>query len=502
MNARDITLSWQTKNELKLAKEAAEAANKAKSAFLANMSHELRTPLNAVLGFAGLLKQNAGLTRDQIESIDIISKSGNHLLNLINDVLDMSKIEAGRTSLRETAFDLWLMLDDIEDMLRLRAKEKNLQLIFERTADFPRYIYADEAKLRQVLINLLNNALKFTQEGGVALRAGIWNKNYSNEILSGTNTIELSFEVEDTGSGISEDKLESIFEPFFQTHSGYQSEEGTGLGLSISKKFVQLMGGDINLYTKTDQGSMFKFYIKAGLAGPENIYNKKKSPKIIGLQQGQPKYRILIVDDRWDNRQLLVKLLKPLGFSICEAENGRQAVKLWKKWEPHLIWMDMRMPVMDGYEAVKQIKSNIKGQATAVIALTASAFEDERSVVMSAGCDDFLRKPFRQSDIFLLMQKHIGVKYEYEEQIKEKNKPSPDKNIISSLCFAKLDPELLISLEKAAIEGDMTAMDKLIEQIRLDDEQIAYGLAQLAQNFEYSKILLYIKNENPRVQTQ
>ncbi|MDM8536687.1 transporter substrate-binding domain-containing protein [Desulfobacterales bacterium HSG17] len=522
MNARDTTLRRQNRNELKLAKEAAEAANKAKSTFLANMSHELRTPLNAVLGFAQLMRQSNGLTKDQVDNTNIIIKSGTHLLNLINDVLDMSKIEAGRTSLRQDFFDLWLMLDDLEDMLRLRAQDKELQLIFERKSNCPRYICTDEAKLRQILINLLNNALKFTKQGCVTLRAGIWNNNCSKEIMPepdifisdnsksdnpDSEIVGLSFEIEDTGTGIPGDKIKRIFEPFFQTRPGDQSEEGTGLGLPISKKFVQLMGGDLNLCTKMGQGTVFRFYIMARLADQENIQHKKKTPKIISLKKGQPKFRILIVDDRWDNRQLMVKLLGPLGFSLQEAENGLQAVNIWKEWEPHLIWMDMRMPVMDGYEAAEKIKSSIKGQATAIIALTASALDDERSVVLSVGCNDFLRKPFRQSEIFSLMQKHIGVQYEYADQPDEDNQGEynqnePEENNLYSISFAKLPSELITNLERAAIEGDMTAMDNLVEDIRFYDEKTADSLAELAEGFEYSKILLHLKNETPRAEKQ
>lgn len=511
MNARDITRRLQNQNEIKLAKEAAESANKAKSTFLANMSHELRTPLNAILGFARLIRKGKGLSENQVENTNIIIKSGNHLLNLINDVLDMSKIEAGRISLREDYFDLWLMLDDLEDMLRLRALEKGLQLIFDRSPDCPQYICTDEAKLRQILINLLNNALKFTKEGGVALRVGVLKENIESEYkYTGTDNLEpnniepgnleLGFEIEDTGIGVSEDKIGNIFEPFFQTRSGEHVEEGTGLGLPISRKFVQLMGGDIEIITKINQGSVFKFNIKISLSGAEKVNEKKKLPKILCLKQGQPQYKILVVDDRWDNRQLLIKLLMPLGFELQEAENGLQAVKIWEQWEPHLIWMDMRMPVMDGYEATKQIKASIKGQATAIIALTASSFEDERSVVFSAGCDDFLRKPFRHLDIFMLMNKHIGVEYEYEQEAKQESNKTLIKNDLSGLCFENLPLELLKKLEKAALEGDMSAMEEIIENIRSHDSKTADTLTALADMFDYAMIITCINKYNSQAE--
>jgi CheY-like chemotaxis protein len=346
-------------------------------------------------------------------------------------------------------------------MFKLKADDKRLLLVCDRAPDVPRYIHTDEVKLRQILINLLNNAIKFTSEGGVSLRVGL-GKNltpqppslpgkgehysplhpsrsplkgertqdeafYSREgqgegFSTNTPTANLSFEVEDTGAGIAPEEIDGIFEAFVQSQTGKQAQEGTGLGLPISRKFVQMMGGEMTVSSIVGRGTTFKFNITVGVVDATDIEGKKPTRRVIALatqrcanEPNQPRYRILIVDDRYDNRQLLIKLLNPLGFELREASNGQDAIALWETFEPHLIWMDMRMPVMDGYEATKQIKATTKGQATAIIALTASILEEERAVVLSAGCDDFLRKPFRESDIFEAMHKHIGVRYIYDE---------------------------------------------------------------------------------------
>jgi len=407
--------------QLKRSKEAADAANQAKSAFIANMSHELRSPLNAILGFTQIMTRSQTLPKEHQESVSIINRSGEHLLTLINNVLDLSKIEAGRVTLNPKNFDLHRLLDDIHDMFQLKAADKGLHLSLEPAPNLPRYIRTDEVKLRQILINLINNALKFTQQGGICVRS------------QSMNNSKIAFEVEDTGPGIAPEDLKTLFEAFSQTESGKQSQEGTGLGLSISRQFVQVMGGEMHVSSTLGKGTIFTFEIAYEEVEVTEIENQQVNQRrIIGLEPDQPRYRILIVDDKSINRQLLVKLLNPLGFELNEASNGKEAVEMCEQWQPHLIWMDMRMPVMNGFEATQKIKATTAGQATAIIALTASVLEEERAVVVSAGCDDFLRKPFREDDIFKMMEQHLGVRYVYEDLTQSQQENLQEAEVLSS----------------------------------------------------------------------
>ena len=477
----DITDRKQTEEALKHAKEAAESANQAKSAFIANMSHELRSPLNAILGFAHVMLRSKRLDTENMENLGIIARSGEHLLTLINQVLDLSKIEAGKMTLNPRPFDLGRLLDDVEDMFRLKAEDKQLRLAFERGADVPFSLNTDELKLRQVLINLLNNALKFTPAGGVTVRVSAVNLTEQRA--------RLRFEVEDTGPGIPPEEMGKLFEAFEQTSSGRQSQEGTGLGLPISRKFVQLMGGDMEARSQVGVGATFNFEIDAErLTDEASSVATPKTHHVIALEPGQPRYRILVVDDKPLNRLLLVKLLQPFGFELREAEHGRDALRVWEEWEPHLIWMDMRMPVMDGYEATKRIKATTKGQATAVIALTASMLEEERAVTLSAGCDDFLRKPFREQEIFDLLSRHLGARFVYEEE--QPVAATPSANMVDlPTAFAQMPPELLNQLRHAADLCDITLLDQIIGKMRRYQPAAADALLEWANNFEYEKIL-------------
>lgn len=411
--ARDITESKQVEQQLKQAKQAAEAASFAKGQFLASMSHELRTPLNAILGFAQLMVRDSSLKENHRSYLKIIHDSGEHLLELINDVLDMSKIESGRITLNIASFDLYHLLETLEKMFRLKVSDKSLQMIFKRSPAVPQWVSTDEGKLRQILINLLSNAIKFTNQGSIALSIEVINdltNGVTNEV---TKSLEsdfhlsaqplkppptiLKFTIEDTGAGIPANYLEKIFEAFEQTDIGKKSSEGTGLGLPISLKFAQFMGGQITVSSRLGEGSIFQVDIPVEVLSSPVPLRQISDRYIIGLAPDQPEYRLLVVEDRWESRHLLVKILEAVGFQVREAENGAEAIAIWNDWEPHLIWMDMRMPVMDGYEATRQIKSHLKGQATVIIALTASALEEERTIILSAGCDDFVRKPFRFS---------------------------------------------------------------------------------------------------------
>jgi GAF domain-containing protein/DNA-binding response OmpR family regulator len=485
--------------QLKAAKENADAANRAKSEFLANMSHELRTPLNAILGFTQLLARDSSLNQQHQEHLGIIGRSGEHLLALLNNVLEMSKIEAGQIVLNEKSFDLYRLLQSLEEMLRLKAEFKGLRLMFDCHPQVPQWVYGDENKLRQILINLLSNALKFTEIGSVTLRVssmmgqGSWVEK-TPPMTDELRKMTLYFEVEDTGPGIASAELDSLFEAFVQTETGRRSQEGTGLGLPISQKFVQLMGGNITVTSEVGQGTTFSFEIPIGQAEAADILTQPSRRRVIGLDPGQPTYRILVADDKWESRLLLVNMLSPLGFEVREAENGQVAIDLWSSWEPHLIWMDMRMPVMDGYEATRTIKATLKGQATVIIALTASVFKKQRSIVLSAGCDDFVSKPFQEEVVFSKIAEHLGVRYRYQEENLQQLPPNlqPGDVPLANLTpdSLRVMPDLWIrDLREAALSAREKRLKELIAQVPEDQKTLGRSLDQMVDNLCFDRIV-------------
>ncbi|MDD5755407.1 MAG: ATP-binding protein, partial [Methylococcales bacterium] len=367
--------------ELEAAKAKAEAANRAKSIFLSNMSHELRTPLNAILGFSELMSLDNEVSIKQKENLAIINRSGAHLLNMINDVLDISKIEAGRLELDIQAFDLIGLLNDIGVMINIRAVKKQLRFALDIAPDTAQFIRTDSGKLRQVLINLLGNAIKFTEKGSVILRARI-------------KALVLTLEVIDSGMGIPANKLHELFKPFVQLVQNNADVQGTGLGLVISKSLVELMGGTISVNSEFGIGSTFKIDLPVKLATATDVIAGENIKVVKHLAPNQPVWRLLVVDDNADNRLLLATMLADMGFQIREAENGQEVIKVFEDWKPHLIWMDMRMPVMNGYEATMKIRQLAGGDKVKIIALTASAFKEQHSNIIKAGCDAVLHKPF------------------------------------------------------------------------------------------------------------
>lgn len=470
----------ETNEKLQVAKDRAELANKAKSIFLANMSHELRTPLNAVLGFSSLMRKDPKMPDNQLQNLHIINRSGEHLLTLINDILDMAKIEAGQVRLENAPFDLGAMVRDITDMMRIRAEDKDLELQIDQSSRFPRYVVGDEARMRQILINLMGNAIKYTQQGGVALRLG----TRSNEIG------HLVIEVEDTGIGIASEDQQHIFEPFVQLGE-HTVSKGTGLGLAITHQFVQVMGGSITLESTPGEGSVFRVELPLTEATESGITKSKQaeSGNVVGLLPRQPEYRILIVEDQRDNQMLLAQLLMTVGFHIKIAENGEEGVQMFKDWHPHFIWMDRRMPVMDGLEATRRIRALPDGKEVKIVAVTASVFSDQRNEVLEVGMDDFVRKPFRASEIYDCMSKYLGVQYVYEEEREAKRKDLT----LTSKMLEGVPAELLGELKEALESLDAERIDSAIQQVAKHDQTLREKLNGLADNFDYPAILRVLR---------
>ncbi|NEQ68430.1 MAG: response regulator [Symploca sp. SIO2D2] len=584
----------------------AEAASQAKSQLLAKMSHELRTPLNAILGFTQIMSRSSQLSNEHQEYLDIINRSGEHLLELINDVLDLSKIEAGMMLLYESSFDLYYLLDGLEEMFKFKAADKELQLIFQVAPNVPQHITTDKKKLRVCLLNLLSNAIKFTQSGTVTLRVGLvregdgemgrwgdremgrWgekgdkgdkgeekklnipipNPQFSipkqqktkdkQQTTKDKGQTTIHFEVEDTGCGISPKEIDSLFKDFFQTQIGQQSTEGTGLGLTITQSFVQLMGGEITVSSVVGEGTVFGFEIKA-MPGKASEAISPPLKRVIALEPTQAEYRILVADDREENRTLLVKLLEPIGFEVREAANGKEAVALWETWQPHLIWMDTRMPVMDGIEATriirargkwgdgemgrwgnggaeedkgdketreifsipdfqitknKQLTTNNKQPTTIpiIIALTASAFEDKQEEILAAGSDDFVLKPFSDEIIFTKISQYLEVRYLYEDVSQSSATSGKVVGIISHLKGASffhkelsvMPSSWLIDLDQAALILDEESITHLIKQIPENQASLAEALKNLVNDFRFDLIYEYTQSviENNKIEVR
>jgi PAS domain S-box-containing protein len=466
--------------DLILARDAAEAANKAKSVFLTSINHELRTPLNAILGFSNLLRQDTKLRPEQRTNLDIINRSGEHLLTLINDVLEMAKIEAGKTQLNITPFDFGALVRDVADMMHMRTQEKGLRLLVDQSSEFPRYVKSDEARLRQVLINLVGNAIKFTRQGGVTMRFGIKPHDVTHHLL---------IEIEDSGIGISAEDQQNLFKPFIQMGALPGDNKGTGLGLAITKQFVQLMGGTISVESTLGKGSLFRVELPFSKVDASELSELDASgqDEVAGLEPGQPAYRILIVEDQLENQLLLTQLMQRIGLEVKLAEDGKQGVQLFKSWQPHLIWMDRRMPVMDGVEATQIIRQLPGGKEVKIVAVTASALMEERDEMLTAGMDDFVRKPYRFNEIYDSLSRQLGVRYTYNEM-----RDNPEKSPPVALTAEMLEvlPPALRSELKAALESlTEERIDAALQKVESHDAALHSVLSRLVENFDYPSIL-------------
>ncbi|HND21723.1 MAG TPA: ATP-binding protein, partial [Acidobacteriota bacterium] len=458
-----------------------------KSVFLANMSHELRTPLNAIIGFVQMLQRKEPRDADDREHLGIIRRSSEHLLGIINDVLSISKIEAGKVTLTETVFKLPRLLKTLEDMFRIRAQAKRLVINFELSKDLPRYVYGDEGKLRQILINLLNNAVKFTAYGGITLRAQ-WLAD------------KLQCEVTDTGLGMSPDEIQTLFEPFTQTESGVKSAEGTGLGLTITRNYINLMNGNIRIQSSSGRGTTVTFEVTLVPASKDKFYQEARRVVCLGDNQMVPK--MLVVDDQNDSRLLLKEILTPIGFEVREARNGLEAVEAYKTWHPDVIWMDVRMPESDGYEATRAIRcleltnSSSSLPRTAIIAISAGVFDTDREAILAAGCDAFLAKPFHEIELFELLEQYLGLEFIYEEDVSY----SPDLfGIINSdpmpiQAESPMLPDTWIDrMNNALDEGDIERAMSLLELIKSENEQLVARLKLLLSSYKVEEIQDFLK---------
>jgi PAS domain S-box-containing protein len=467
---------------------AAALANQAKSIFVANMSHEIRTPMNAILGFAQVLERDPSLSAGQAEHVRIITRSGGYLLTLINDILEMSKIEAGQITVNETAFCLHDLLDDLALMFRSRAETKGLQLLIDWDESVPRYVTADEGKLRQVFVNLMGNAVKFTEKGGVAVRVRA--DAVAGTIVGRKAGLLLLAEVEDSGPGIPNEDINRIFDAFQQAATGVKVG-GTGLGLAISRRFVDLMGGRLTVESQVGKGSCFRLEILLERAQELTRLEEPVSQRVVGLQPGSGPYRILVVDDIADNRTLLLVLLRSVGFEVAEAINGVEALEVFERWSPHAVLMDMRMPVMDGYEATRRLKATAAGSVTPVIAITASAFEDDFERVMATGIYAHLRKPLRSEDLFEVLGKCLNLHYVLADE-ESAVQGHPNLAQLSAKSLAALPRELIGAMRQAVNECDVARLTELIASVEQLDAAAAHGLQALADRYDYTRLGQYL----------
>ncbi len=480
----DISEQKKTEAVLLNAKLEAEMANKSKSIFLANMSHEIRTPLNAIIGFSQLMNRDPLLTASQKEYNVSIIRAGEHLLMLINDILELSKVEAGRVVINPTNIDLFELIDDIQMIFKERVDFKNLQFIVESANNLPRFVWVDEQKLRQIFINLIGNAIKFTDEGGIALRVRYDKKT--------ENTGLLVVEIQDSGHGIADHELNILFKHFAQTASGIKKSSGTGLGLALSREFAILMGGNISVESQLGKGSVFTFYV-AIKEGNSDTVKGTVAKRVTGILNLQKAIRILVVDDKEENLQVAVRLLQLVGFETMEAVNGKDAIEKFEQWNPDLILMDIRMPVMDGFEASRLIKLTEKGKETPIIALTASSFEDERKKIEALGMQGYIRKPFRENEFFNCIGKSLDIQYIYEMEsaLVEKKIMNDQKTIHDAIV--KLPDTLVAQMADALAVADLDLLILLLKSIETENPELAQHLLAHANDYDYAYLQQLLK---------
>ena len=489
VKVEERTLELQDKNlqlqqeikERQRAEEVAKTANRAKSEFLANMSHELRTPLNGILGYTQIFQKDKTLTVQQKNGINIIHQCGEHLLTLINDILDLSKIEARKMELSPTEFHLSVFLEGIAEICRIRAQQKGIPLIYQTLSPLPKLIQADEKRLRQVLINLLSNAVKFTEKGSITFQIG-----YQQE--------KLRFQVEDTGIGIAQDQLEEIFLPFQQVGEQSRKTEGTGLGLAISRQLVQMMGGELKVKSTLGKGSVFWFDLDLAEIFQKSDVKRIDEGNIIGFIE--PRRKVLVVDDKWVNRSVLMNLLEPLGFEVTEATNGLDALDKVREFKPDVILMDLVMSVMDGFEATRRLRMVPDFKDVVVIAVSASVFDLDRKQSQEVGCDDFLPKPIQKAELLETLRVYLGLEWVYEQQESRQQVEAQGLFLRTQDLLVAPPAEELAILIDLAMRGDLRGITQRAAKLEeLDQRWVPFAnhLRQLAKDFKGKQILEFLK---------